>query len=68
MDSRPERIRAVVDASLERLRTDRIDLFHQHRVDPSVPINDFRNIVPRFSPEARKANRKLVDRIGRIAT
>ena len=39
-DSRPENIRAVCDASLQRLRTDRIDLFYQHRVDPQVPIED----------------------------
>jgi aryl-alcohol dehydrogenase-like predicted oxidoreductase len=157
MDSRPERIRQVADASLKRLKTDRIDLFYQHRVDPNVPIedvagtvkdliregkvkhfglseagvqsirrahavqpvtaleseyslwwrepeaevlptceelgigfvpfsplgkgfltgkidettsfdkDDFRNIVPRFSPEARKANQELVDRLGSIA-
>jgi pyridoxine 4-dehydrogenase len=35
LDSRPENIRAVADASLKRLRTDRIDLFYQHRVDPA---------------------------------
>lgn len=40
LDSRPERIRAVADASLQRLRTDRIDLFYQHRPDPNVPIED----------------------------
>jgi aryl-alcohol dehydrogenase-like predicted oxidoreductase len=158
MDSRPERIRQVADASLKRLKTDRIDLFYQHRVDPNVPIedvagtvkdligegkvkhfglseagvqsirrahavqpvaalqseyslwwrepeaevlptceelgigfvafsplgkgfltgkidestsfdkDDFRNIVPRFSPEARKANQALVDRVTSIAT
>jgi aryl-alcohol dehydrogenase-like predicted oxidoreductase len=157
LDSRPENIRAVADASLKRLRTDRIDLFYQHRVDPNVPIedvagtvrdlvaegkvrhfglseagvetirrahavqpvaavqseyslwwrepereilpaleelgigfvpfsplgkgfltgaidantsfdkNDFRNVVPRFSPEARAANQALVDRLGEIA-
>jgi aryl-alcohol dehydrogenase-like predicted oxidoreductase len=157
MDSRPERIRQVADASLARLRTDRIDLFYQHRVDPNVPMedvagavedliregkvghfgiseagvasirrahaaqpvaavqseysmwwrepekevlptceelgigfvpfsplgkgfltgridestsfdkDDFRNIVPRFSAEARKANQALVDRLGTIA-
>lgn len=39
-DSRPERIRAVADAALKRLRTDRIDLFYQHRVDLNVPIED----------------------------
>ena len=157
MDSRPERIREVADASLKRLRTDRIDLFYQHRVDPNVPVedvagtvkeliregkvrhfglseagvqsirrahavqpvtalqseyslwwrepekeilptleelgigfvpfsplgkgfltgtidektsfdkDDFRNIVPRFTPEARRANQALVDRLGSIA-
>ena len=40
LNSRPERIREVADASLKRLRTDRIDLFYQHRVDPQVPIED----------------------------
>lgn len=39
-DSRPERIRRVVEESLKRLRTDRIDLYYQHRVDLSVPIED----------------------------
>ncbi len=157
MDSRPEHIREVTEASLKRLKTDHIDLLYQHRVDPHVPIeevagavkdliqqgkvryfglseagartirrahavqpvaavqseyslwwrkpeqevlpaleelgigfvpfsplgrgfltgridentqfasNDFRNILPRFSPEARKANRALVDLLGRIA-
>jgi len=157
MDSRPERIRQVADASLKRLKTDRIDLFYQHRVDPNVPMedvagtvkdliregkvkhfglseasvqsirrahavepvaalqseyslwwrepeaellpmcedlgigfvpfsplgkgfltgkidentsfdkNDFRNVVPRFSPEARKANQGLIHRLGSIA-
>jgi aryl-alcohol dehydrogenase-like predicted oxidoreductase len=157
MDSRPARIREVAEAALKRLKTDRIDLFYQHRVDPNVPVedvagtvreliaegkvrhfglseagaqsirlahavqpvaalqseyslwwrepekdvlstceelgigfvpfsplgkgfltgkidadtsfakDDFRNIVPRFSPEARKANQSLVDLLGRIA-
>jgi aryl-alcohol dehydrogenase-like predicted oxidoreductase len=40
LNSRPERIRKVVEASLKRLRTDRIDLLYQHRVDPNVPIED----------------------------
>ena len=40
LDSRPERIRQVAEESLKRLRTDRIDLFYQHRVDPNVPIED----------------------------
>ncbi|MEY8876517.1 MAG: aldo/keto reductase [Leptothrix sp. (in: b-proteobacteria)] len=45
LDSRPERIRAVVEASLQRLRTDRIDLLYQHRVDPSVPMEDVAGAV-----------------------
>ena len=157
MDSRPENIRAHVEAALRRLRTDRIDLLYQHRVDPNVAIedvagtvkdliaagkvqhfgmseagvatirrahavqpvtalqseyslwwrepeeeilptleelgigfvpfsplgkgfltgainentqfdsNDFRNVVPRFSAEARKANQRLIDALGQIA-
>jgi aryl-alcohol dehydrogenase-like predicted oxidoreductase len=157
LDSRPQHIREVAEASLKRLKTDVIDLFYQHRVDPDVPIEDvagavkdlvkqgkvrgfglseasaqtirrahavlpltalqseyslwwrepekeilptleelgigfvpfsplgkgfltgaiddqttfdakdFRNIVPRFTPEARKANLALVDLFGRIA-
>src|SRR3954466_15605516 len=45
LDSRPEHIRAVVEASLERLRTDHIDLLYQHRVDPNVPIEDVAGAV-----------------------
>lgn len=157
LDSRPENIRAHTEAALKRLRTDRIDLLYQHRVDPNVPIedvagtvkdliaagkvkhfgmseagvtairrahavqpvaalqseyslwwrepeeqilpaleelgigfvpfsplgkgfltgaiddktqfdsSDFRNVVPRFSAEARKANQRLVDVLGAIA-
>ena len=44
-DSRPERIREVVEASLKRLKTDRIDLLYQHRVDPNVPIEDVAGAV-----------------------
>ena len=158
VDSRPENIRQATEASLKRLKTDRIDLLYQHRVDPNVPMEDvagtvkeliaegkvkhfgmseagvqnirkahavqpvaalqseyslwwrepeqeilptleelgigfvpfsplgkgfltgainenttfdstdFRNIVPRFTPEARKANQALVDLLGKIAT
>jgi aryl-alcohol dehydrogenase-like predicted oxidoreductase len=157
LDSRPEHIKEVAEASLRRLKTDVIELFYQHRVDPNVPIedvagavkdliqqgkvkhfglseagvqtirrahavqpvtalqseyslwwrkpeaevlpaleelgiglvpysplgkgfltgkiddkttfdsSDFRNIVPRFTPEARKANQAVVDLLGRIA-
>ncbi|WP_395398258.1 aldo/keto reductase [Novosphingobium sp. BL-8A] len=45
LDSRPERIRQVADEALKRLRTDRIDLFYQHRVDPNVPIEDVAGAV-----------------------
>ncbi len=45
LDSRPEHIRAVAEASLKRLRTDVIDLFYQHRVDPDVPIEDVAGTV-----------------------
>ena len=45
LDSRPERIRQVADEALQRLRTDRIDLFYQHRVDPAVPIEDVAGTV-----------------------
>ena len=44
-NSRPDHIRTVVDASLKRLRTDRIDLLYQHRVDPAVPIEDVAGTV-----------------------
>ena len=44
-DSRPERIRAVADASLKRLKTDRIDVFYQHRVDQNVPIEEVAGTV-----------------------
>ena len=45
LDSRPGHIREVVEASLRRLRTDRIDLLYQHRVDPQVPIEDVAGTV-----------------------
>jgi pyridoxine 4-dehydrogenase len=45
LDSRPENIRAVAEASLKRLKTDHIDLFYQHRVDPKVPIEEVAGAV-----------------------
>jgi len=45
LDSRPAHIKEVAEASLKRLRTDRIDLFYQHRVDPEVPIEDVAGAV-----------------------
>jgi len=53
LDSRPEHIRAVVEASLKRLRTDRIDLLYQHRVDPSVPIEDVAGAVKQLIAEGK---------------
>ena len=53
MDSRPERIRAVVEASLQRLRTDRIDLLYQHRVDPLVPMEDVAGTVKALIAEGK---------------
>jgi aryl-alcohol dehydrogenase-like predicted oxidoreductase len=53
MDSRPEHIRAVVEASLKRLRTDRIDLFYQHRVDPNVPMEDVAGTVKALIREGK---------------
>jgi aryl-alcohol dehydrogenase-like predicted oxidoreductase len=44
-NSRPEHIRQAVEGSLKRLRTDRIDLYYQHRVDPNVPIEDVAGAV-----------------------
>lgn len=53
VDSRPQRIRAVAEASLKRLRTDRIDLFYQHRVDPNVPMEDVAGTVRELIAEGK---------------
>jgi aryl-alcohol dehydrogenase-like predicted oxidoreductase len=53
LDSRPERIRQVADASLKRLRTDVIDLFYQHRVDPNVPIEEVAGAVKELIREGK---------------
>src|SRR6185437_16168964 len=53
LDSRPERIREVAAASLKRLKTDRIDLFYQHRVDPNVPIEDVAGTVKELIREGK---------------
>ena len=52
-DSRPEHIKEVAEASLKRLRTDRIDLFYQHRVDPNVPIEDVAGAVKDLIAEGK---------------
>jgi aryl-alcohol dehydrogenase-like predicted oxidoreductase len=53
VDSRPERIREVAEASLKRLKTDRIDLFYQHRVDPNVPMEDVAGTVKNLIQEGK---------------
>ena len=53
LDSRPGHIREVAEASLKRLRTDRIDLFYQHRVDPNVPIEDVAGAVKALIREGK---------------
>jgi aryl-alcohol dehydrogenase-like predicted oxidoreductase len=53
LNSRPERIRRAVDGSLKRLRTDRIDLLYQHRVDPNVPMEDVAGIVKELIREGK---------------
>lgn len=52
-NSRPEHIRAVAEAALKRLRTDRIDVFYQHRVDPQVPIEDVAGAVKDLIAEGK---------------
>jgi aryl-alcohol dehydrogenase-like predicted oxidoreductase len=53
VDSRPEHIKEVADASLKRLRVDTIDLFYQHRVDPDVPIEDVAGAVKELIQEGK---------------
>jgi aryl-alcohol dehydrogenase-like predicted oxidoreductase len=53
LDSRPEHIRAVAEASLKRLKTDSIDLLYQHRVDPNVPIEDVAGTVGQLIKEGK---------------
>jgi aryl-alcohol dehydrogenase-like predicted oxidoreductase len=52
-NSRPEHIKAVADASLKRLKTDQIDIFYQHRVDPDVPIEDVAGAVKELIAEGK---------------
>jgi aryl-alcohol dehydrogenase-like predicted oxidoreductase len=53
LDSRPEHIKEVAEASLKRLRVDAIDLLYQHRVDPSVPIEDVAGVVKKLIQEGK---------------
>jgi aryl-alcohol dehydrogenase-like predicted oxidoreductase len=61
VDSRPQRIRETVEASLKRLRTDRIDLLYQHRVDPAVPIGDVAGTVADLVREGKVLHFGLTD-------
>ena len=56
LDSRPEHIREVADASLKRLQLDRIDLFYQHRVDPDVPIEEVMGALKDLIAEGKVAH------------
>lgn len=53
LDSRPENIRAVAEAALQRLRTDYIDLLYQHRVDPNVPIEEVAGTIQQLIQEGK---------------
>ena len=53
LNSRPEHIKKVVEASLKRLKTDRIDLYYQHRVDPKVPIEDVAGAIKDLIKEGK---------------
>jgi aryl-alcohol dehydrogenase-like predicted oxidoreductase len=53
LDSQPKHVREVVEASLKRLRTERIDLLYQHRVDPNVPIEDVAGVVKELIAEGK---------------
>jgi pyridoxine 4-dehydrogenase len=53
LDSRPQTIRAVAEASLKRLKTDRIDLFYQHRMDPNVPVEDVAGTIKDLIAEGK---------------
>lgn len=53
LDSRPEHIKKVIEASLKRLKTDRIDLYYQHRVDPNVPIEEVAGAIKGLIQEGK---------------
>src|SRR6202051_3347834 len=53
LDSRPEHIKQVAEGSLKRLRTDVIDLFYQHRVDPNVPIEDVAGAIKELTHQGK---------------
>jgi aryl-alcohol dehydrogenase-like predicted oxidoreductase len=65
LNSKPEHIKRVANASLKRLRTDRIDLFYQHRVDPNVPIEDVAGAVKDLIQQGKVKYFGLSEAIGR---
>ena len=66
LDSRPERIRAVVENSLRSLKTDYIDLLYQHRVDPNIPIEDVAGTVAKLIAEGKVKHFGLSEASGEI--
>jgi len=56
LNSKPEHVKRVVEGMLKRLRTDRIDLLYQHRVDPAVPIEDVAEVVKQLMKEGKVLN------------
>src|SRR5256884_2998654 len=67
-DSRPERIKQSVEGSLKRLRTDVIDLYYQHRVDPTVPIEDVAGTAQELILPGKGKNFGLSEAGGRTST
>src|ERR1700757_2938766 len=64
LDSRPQHIKEVADASLKRLRTDVIDLFYQHRVDPAVPIGQMKlHVDENFLLKSRRMERRALHQL-----
>lgn len=53
LNSRPDHVKQVAEAALKRLRTDRIDIFYQHRVDPDVPIEDVAGVIKELIAEGK---------------
>src|SRR5256712_4755786 len=64
-DSRPERVKLSVEGSLKRLRTDVIDLYYQHRVDPNVPIEDVAGNIKDLIPPGKGKHFRMSEAGGR---
>src|SRR3982751_5472947 len=68
LNSRPDHIKTMVDGCLKRLRTDRIDLFYQHRVDPNVPIEDVAGAVKELVEQGKVLHFGLSEENGLLVT